>query len=310
MATKTRGQRFTGACKFWNAIKGFGFLTDDDGGPDLFVSQHDIVTGDDGFRALTAGQRVECIYDIADDGKPIAKTVTGPKGKALPSFKDMYTAKKKIGASKPPDPNKLYGSIKWFNEGKSFGFIVPKSGGDDLFFHFSECLKGVVPAEGDQVEYALKQDKVGKTVGAQIKNKTQKSAKSRMPGAVPAHTSMPVQQAYAAPAGYGAYGAPQAYAAYGVPGKKAGACKFFDEEKGYGFIVPDMGGKDIHVHKSNVMGGELAKDDRVEYEEEAINGKMQAVSVVCVSRATGPVKRVAGGAAPSPASTTKKPRVV
>ena len=40
-------------------------------------------------------------------------------------------------------------------------------------------------------------------------------------------------------------------------GQTTGTVKFFNQEKGYGFITPDDGAKDIFVHISAVQGSGL-----------------------------------------------------
>ncbi len=55
------------------------------------------------------------------------------------------------------------GTVKWFNEGKGFGFIAPDDGGKDLFAHFSEIQGSGFKTlmEAQRVEFEVTQGQKG-----------------------------------------------------------------------------------------------------------------------------------------------------
>ncbi|NET58151.1 MAG: cold-shock protein [Symploca sp. SIO2E6] len=65
--------------------------------------------------------------------------------------------------------------------------------------------------------------------------------------------------------------------------QQSGAVKFFNETKGFGFIKPDDGGKDIFVHVSALGGVQsLSNDQRVVFDVEEGRRGPQAVNVQIV----------------------------
>lgn len=55
------------------------------------------------------------------------------------------------------------GKVKWFNNAKGFGFIVPEEGGEDIFAHFSTIqMDGYRTLKaGQEVSYEIQEGPKG-----------------------------------------------------------------------------------------------------------------------------------------------------
>ena len=159
----------TGTVKWFNAQKGFGFITPDNGGEEIFVHQSAINAN--GFRSLGEGEAVQYTLTTDDRGKAKAMDVSAPGGGFVTgdsggrggggggkgSRGGGSSAPRKWPADKAPSAGKLVGTVKWFNVEKGFGFIAPVDGGEDLFVHQSAIYANGFRSlmEGEDVEFTM-----------------------------------------------------------------------------------------------------------------------------------------------------------
>ncbi len=142
------------------------------------------------------------------------------------------------------------GTVKWFDPGKGFGFISRDDGGDDVFVHRSATGMEVL-GEGDKVEFDIVQGQRGMNAErvTLIERSTLPPRPSRDAG------------------GYG--GSSRSYDAPAVDTTDlpvaTGAVKWYDPDKGFGFIARDDGAPDVFVHHSAAGPDGLAEGDKVEF---------------------------------------------
>lgn len=249
-----------GTVTWYEPTKGYGFITPEDGGAEIFVHSSAIV----GAGVIAEGQRVAFLV------------VPGEKGPQADHLLPLKAAPAADGAD---------GTVTWYDEMKGFGFIKPDDGGEDVFVHVRSLAGGLTELdEGDRVVF----DTVSGDKGPQARD-------VRLAGSGARRGAGRGERRDAGRGGYGdrdrgrgagdrggfgerrggfdrdrgGYGDRRGgHERGGRSGGKGGegTVTRYDADRGFGFIASDDGGSDVFVHVSALRSGEvLAPGDRVRF---------------------------------------------
>ncbi|HLJ63604.1 MAG TPA: cold shock domain-containing protein [Stellaceae bacterium] len=153
-------------------------------------------------------------------------------------------------------PSRLTGKVKWFNRSKGFGFVVPDDGSSDVFLPMAVLERaGFAEApDGASISFEWTQGPKGRSISQIFDLDT-----SALPPRAPREGG--------GPAGRERFGggarerdsrerdsrererAPRE-AASGPTIALDGIVKWYDPARGFGFVLPNDGGKDVFVHVS------------------------------------------------------------
>ncbi|EIE51424.1 cold-shock protein [Salipiger aestuarii] len=124
-------QRVLGKVKWFDPVKGFGFVIADEGGPDILL--HANVLRNFGQSSVADGAGIEIVIQRTDRGVQATEVLTiappeAPEGVPLADFEGIDP---EVMRAAPLEPAR----VKWFDKAKGFGFANTFGSSDDIFIH-------------------------------------------------------------------------------------------------------------------------------------------------------------------------------
>ncbi|HWL58095.1 MAG TPA: cold shock domain-containing protein [Paracoccus sp. (in: a-proteobacteria)] len=120
-----------GIVKWFDGSKGFGFLTDPDGGSDILL--HANVLRNFGQSSVAEGARVRAMVQRTPRGIQAVEIleIDAPASEPMPAIADLCSATPEEVAKLPLLPAR----VKWFDKAKGFGFANIFEQKADVFLH-------------------------------------------------------------------------------------------------------------------------------------------------------------------------------
>ena len=143
-AGKEPGETVSGRVKWFDMVKGYGFIVTDDGGGDILI--HYNLLGPLGRKSLPEGAALTVVARRGPRGRQASSileldlsTATGP---------DLdRQAERSTNRTDPLDFLELAGpyepvEVRWFNRAKGYGFLLREDGVTQVFVHMETVRRG------------------------------------------------------------------------------------------------------------------------------------------------------------------------
>ncbi|MFY0595985.1 MAG: cold shock domain-containing protein [Cognatishimia sp.] len=130
-------QKVGGQVKWFDPVKGFGFVVADNGGPDILL--HANVLRNFGQSSVADGARIELVAQETQRGVQAVEilSIHVPESEQTAPLADFEEFDPSEISKLPLEPAR----VKWFDKGKGFGFANVFGQDEDIFVHVEVLRK-------------------------------------------------------------------------------------------------------------------------------------------------------------------------